>query len=616
MPPKKIPDATAIIIDAGLIGNPLSFSSNAGDSTKFDAMIARLQRHLCYCMNDTSAKQDEFSFYLSGKSDFQRDSSIANLSQLNKASKNMCKALQHTVCDGSKPFEMVKAMSCAIGDLEQRVEETGHKITPKMIVITDCSSTNRTPNESSELCELLESVKIHGPNLEISFLVVDPADKFTTRPFVKMEAGRKGELSDEDLVMMFKAGGIGQVHLVDSWESLNASFQNKSNMTTAKLSEKKGGALHLSSKLSIPVVTYAKTMANSMPTATKFSTLAKDEVGKVDIDTVYLSVDDVNEIIHSENIIKAYEYGGEFIPIAASDETSLETEADPGLTVLGYCNASEVPLQCVIEDSVDVVVPVRGNQRAEFALAAFHRALVKKQSVALVRYVKSRAKSAPTMGILKPSKGSDSLLYLCKVPFDEDSRRFPFDPLPTSDISDEDLNVALSVVDAMNLVTKKTSHEIPFEPARINNPVVEHFRTLLMSRAIDPDTELPGTMDQSLLSCYEANHDMMRAASADLERFKQKFPITHKASKSSNKERWGDTVAEKTSPKPKEPTMVETGTAHGSTAPKEPTAVSAPSNANDLFGTIPAEPIPMKSEDIQMLEYANDDTDDDMDDLA
>ncbi len=106
--------------------------------------------------------------------------------------------------------------------------------------------------------------------------------------------------------------------------------------------------------------------------------------------------------------------------------------------------------------TVDCIVAEPGDFSSALALSALIHALYEKRSVAVVRYVK-RKNSNPLFGILTPLIKPDvECLYFNQLPYVEDMRDFTFRSLVDVEVTANQKQAAIDLIQNMNLMTAAT----------------------------------------------------------------------------------------------------------------------------------------------------------------
>ena len=375
---------------------------------------------------------------------------------------------------------------------------------------------------------------------------------------------------------------------MDDKQSLYGLFPRQTHMTRPLLSK---AELEITPKLKIPVETYSKTKAVSMPTAKKASKKAPaDTSGKVVRELIYRSNQDVNEQILPEDIIDGVQFGGSLVAVSKDDKASLELKSSKGIQILGYYKASSVPHQVILGGDTDVVVAPKGDEYGETLLSAFLRGLIKKERVALARYVKRDGKG-PALVILRPHRELSpngiikESLYLNTIPFEDDTRNFAFNALPVSSVSREELKIAEDVIDAMDLTkdkNKSPSGEILYDPATICNPVHDHFRSCLIKKGcFDSEYQIPEKMADALVHPYKVSKRVLSNATEQLGEFVKAFPLKRMKIRKGKKRVFGDDVETATVYNAPESKSRRQSNGFSATSLQ---SISSITNADELFG--------------------------------
>ena len=147
--------------------------------------------------------------------------------------------------------------------------------------------------------------------------------------------------------------------------------------------------------------------------------------------------------------------------------------------------------------SVECVAAPPETPAAREALSSLIHALREEESVLVARYV-WRQNAAPTLVALRPHvsrKGAKECLYLQTLPFAEDLRDWPFDPLPTPSAAQSSAVDAL--IDAMDLMDAAPgAGGEALRPKRMPNPSIQRFHSCTLARARDPRAPVPGLPEE------------------------------------------------------------------------------------------------------------------------
>jgi non-homologous end joining protein Ku len=543
--------ATVFVVDATLLARAVSFDSCEEPAvSKYHAILDVLKNYVVYNMLTPKRKKDELAFVHSGYSGTVGGGADPPLDQLNTASAKMLKTLQGLKdldVGNVSGFALVDSIIRACEMIQERASErpcTGTKI----VVVTDGRGPCTAAPDGPGMVQLGESVAcaIQALSCSFEFLLMDCGDDLLSSEAkpeagvaeangIKLESG-EGAGAGQVLGTFRSNNWASRVHVIDSWQSLNCSLPHRVDFSRPRMGTTKvNGALYITPSLKIDVKTYAKVQVEAnLPTASKLSRFATDEssMGKVESTPVFKCVDNPDEEVPREHVGDSFPYGGTLVPVNSDDKKKLKMETEAGIHVLGFYSHTEIPPQVVLAGTVDVVVPPRGNHRAQQALRAFQTALRNRKYVAMVRYVKKKDND-PVLGVLKPSFADpeDNFLYLCTLPFEQDVRRFKFDPLPASSLTPEEKAAALGIVDALSLEQGRPGRSVPHAPEHVYNPVTEHFRSCLADRALlGRDCELPDKMPPRLAEAYRANKAMLEKSAEQLNKFASTFQVEERTS--------------------------------------------------------------------------------------
>ena len=117
----------------------------------------------------------------------------------------------------------------------------------------------------------------------------------------------------------------------------------------------------------------------------KYSKVAEQSTGDkqslVKLDRVYSEVDDPESVpVADENLLKAFSYGKQLVPVAKDHESILKLgEHERQFILLGFADASSIPRANFL-GGVDVVVPVKSEQNIR-AFTSIVLAMIEKDKV-------------------------------------------------------------------------------------------------------------------------------------------------------------------------------------------------------------------------------------------
>lgn len=164
------------------------------------------------------------------------------------------------------------------------------------------------------------------------------------------------------------------------------------------------GALELAKDLDLEVCVYTKTTEEKLPSLKKHSLCVphSDDVkdGEISREVFYTDADDPEKKeINAEDVIKAYFYGKQLVPIEKINEEVLKFNDDRCLKMLGFTDGDKVPRHHYMS-GCDIVVPVESSRNRR-AFSALINAMIDTDKVMIAKWV-SRKNSTPRLVVLHP----------------------------------------------------------------------------------------------------------------------------------------------------------------------------------------------------------------------
>jgi ATP-dependent DNA helicase 2 subunit 2 len=199
--------------------------------------------------------------------------------------------------------------------------------------------------------------------------------------------------------------------------------------------------------------------------------------------------DEAGSIIDKENIINAYYYGPQLVPISPILEAGSKVLEDKNFRLLGFIDKSKVPRHAFMSD-VDIVVPGSDNIVGRKLFTAFIYSMIALNKYGLARYIPRNSKNGvtPKMVVLMPYRSAErEMFYLVEMPTVEDVRQYPFNPLKQS--STEQKEMVKNMVSKMMLFNEEGDEEVKVE--NTFNPLRQYFYQSIFYRALNDAEDLP-----------------------------------------------------------------------------------------------------------------------------
>nr|CAG4711704.1 unnamed protein product [Naegleria fowleri] len=297
------------------------------------------------------------------------------------------------------------------------------------------------------------------------------------------------------------------------------------------------GVLDIGETIKIPVWVYKKTEKTSLPTAKRLSLVSRKNNtsgdGEVKIEKCYYQYDDPDNQVDKEKTVRAYKYGKNFVPFNVVNEKALKYKSVKGISVLGFTDEKNIPRHHFMAEVYSFIAKP-DDPFAQTALSAFIRALSELQHVMIITYV-FRDDAEPKLGLLYPYISANyECFYFTSLPYAEDLRSYPFKSFSTVKHTEEQLQAAEDLINAMDLMEADEEGEDgkkeALRPTKTFNPLVQHFYDCLHTRALKPNDPLPPVDPLITKYCYpEMNEDsfyrkLIRKTRDKRIKFKSLFP--------------------------------------------------------------------------------------------
>ena len=162
--------------------------------------------------------------------------------------------------------------------------------------------------------------------------------------------------------------------------------------------------------------------------------------------------DETGKIVDKEDLINAYHYGPQLVPISPILEAGAKVFEDKNFRLLGFIDKSKVPRHAFMSE-VDIVVPATDNLVGKKMFTAFIYSMLSLNKYGLARYVPRNSKAGviPKMMLLIPYRSAErEMFYLVELPTVEDVRQYPFNSLKQSTAEQKDM--VKKLVEKMMLV--------------------------------------------------------------------------------------------------------------------------------------------------------------------
>lgn len=144
--------------------------------------------------------------------------------------------------------------------------------------------------------------------------------------------------------------------------------------------------------------------------------------------------DESGKLVDKENVMNAYYYGPQLVPISPILEAGSKILEDKNFRLLGFIEKDKVPRHAFMGD-VDIIVPSTDNLVGRKLFTALNYSMLSLNRYGLARYIPRNSKNGvtPKMVVLIPYRSTErEMFYLVEMPTTEDVRQYPFNPLRQS----------------------------------------------------------------------------------------------------------------------------------------------------------------------------------------
>eukprot|EP00271_Cylindrocystis_brebissonii_P020640 TRINITY_DN6925_c0_g1_i1.p1 TRINITY_DN6925_c0_g1~~TRINITY_DN6925_c0_g1_i1.p1 ORF type:complete len:740 (+),score=127.18 TRINITY_DN6925_c0_g1_i1:23-2242(+) len=375
----------------------------------------------------------------------------------------------------------------------------------------------------------------------------------------------RGRLVEENEMYLqtFATMTRGELRIVNSFEPLLYKIRHRVSPTTLYRGEMeilKAPNGDLTKSMTIKIWIYKKSQAARFPLLKPYSDKAASwdphASHKVEMSREYKLVDNPDKVVAPEEIVKAYRYGPQVIPISEELTQALQYDTEKGFKLVGFVAKGQIPRHFYMKESM-LVLPEPDDEKAAVALSALARAMSQSSQAALVRYKFTAKKGAgPTLGILTPrlAEKADQVdaFVLNILPFAEDIREYVFpsfnDAPANQQPSTSQREAADRLVSAMSLVVER--RDLPgmeveqVKPEETANPVLQRFYRFVETRFKDPNAAVP-PLEGELLTVVEP--EVTTAAAEAVSIFANSFPLvlaTQAQTGASRRRIWNEPIAE------------------------------------------------------------------------
>jgi ATP-dependent DNA helicase 2 subunit 2 len=274
---------------------------------------------------------------------------------------------------------------------------------------------------------------------------------------------------------------------------------------TQMLVVKYRGVLEITPDLKIGVCSYTKSTKEDLDSLKKFSKLAENpenQLGKGDVKIIrsfYEHDDPQLKTVPDEQVIKAFYYGRQIVPIPKDKRDEMKVVDDKQIRLLCYTDEKSLPRHFLLA-GVDVIIPTPDDKNI-VAFNSIVDAMLEAEKVGIVRYI-MRNNTPPKLAALfaKKSKTGVRTMYLSLLPTAEDIRDYRFAKLKES--TEEEKALVEQLVDRMDLMNFiRPGLTEPYEalkPSETFNPIIQRMNQNIIARGVHGRQDIAPINDETM----------------------------------------------------------------------------------------------------------------------
>ena len=404
------------------------------------------------------------------------------------------------------------------------------KVLKRVFYITDGSQLLSNSKNISSIAKLFNSNEIR---LNIIFIGYDEEGQHNLTSSQKECLDQLNQLIQ---LLAFK-----KIFSIENAINLYKRIQKRAIRPVVKFK----GNLHIAEGFDMAVCTYSKTKEEKFPSLKKYSLAAEYNematTNKVVLDRSKVLVEDLDQKpIPSEDIIKAYPFGKNIVPISEADESSFNFTSNKGMELIGFTHRSRIERSQFME-GIDIVLPIEGYSRAFYALV---HALSESDKVMICSFV-NRGNKIHLIALLPHISATYTCFYLTYLPTVEDIREYNLPELKPA--TTQQIAATKSFITSINLCGAEGE---ALKPTSTFNPQIQYVNQCLIHRAMNPDsTELP-PLNKAVEDYLKPDKQMFLNAQQECSLFESSFTLKKKQKEEEAKKKrvyWRDLIAKNNS---------------------------------------------------------------------
>nr|CAB3267805.1 ZF(C2H2)-102 zinc finger protein [Phallusia mammillata] len=250
--------------------------------------------------------------------------------------------------------------------------------------------------------------------------------------------------------------------------------------------------LQLGNELIIPCTAYAKTKEAKLKQTWKKCHARTNRAEDVTRNPYYHIDDDQRTEVTKEKLAKGYKYGKDIIPFSTDDEKQMNYSTDgKRLSILGFTDMKNVPINLHMDDQAHFVLPEAGNQNAATSISALATGMQNQNLCAIATYIYRKGSNPKLVALIPRIKETYQVFVMAALPFAEDVRQLNFPSLQqTHDLVDQQTLDCLDKFICEMDLNQSEGHDEQFLPSEILNPFFQRTYESLYHRKACPNEPL------------------------------------------------------------------------------------------------------------------------------
>lgn len=346
----------------------------------------------------------------------------------------------------------------------------------RLFIITDDDDPHKD-EKTTQKAAITRARDLYDLGIRIEpFYVSNPGQKpFDTALFYEDIIYRSGEADDDDAPLHLKPTNDGKIRLKEMINGIKSKTTPKRAYFTSQI--ELGPGVKIGVKGFLMMKRQEPSRACWVYTHGEKSQIAQLETQRIAEDTV--------KKVTSEEIVRAYKFGGEQVLFTPEELKQLRHFDDPIIRIIGFKPKSELKFEYnvrtstfIYPDETDIVGSIR-------TFTALHKKLLKSDKIGIAWHV-PRRNAGPVLAALVPTEeiiqeGAQLVpagIFLIQLPYADDIRQNP--PVPHTPAPPE-------LVRAMRKIIQQLHIPAGYVPEKYSNPALQWHYKIIQAIALEED---------------------------------------------------------------------------------------------------------------------------------